>query len=195
MSSSKPTVAELVQRNKDLQPTYKHIANLSELPAKGIAPPSILISPSPSPFPSKDPINTLPPVTCADPRCIPEQFLGLKPIEAIVIRNACGHVAPALDSILALDVLLGGFAEAMIVHHTDCGASHYTNEMIRGALKGRVGDGYGVDEMDFGAVTNIEQSVKDDLAVLKANPLVRPELKEKTYGFVLQLETGLLSAV
>lgn len=57
-------------------------------------------------------------VTCADPRCVPEQFLGLKAPETVVMRAAGGRVAGILNGLLALDMLLGGFRELMIIHHT-----------------------------------------------------------------------------
>ena len=49
--------------------------------------------------------------------------------------------------------------------------------------------------MTFGAVTDIEQSVRDDLAFLKEHPLVRSELKEKAFGFVYDIHTGLITKV
>ena len=44
-------------------------------------------------------------------------------------------------------------------------------------------------------MTSLEQSVKDDLAILKASPLVRKELRENASGFIFDIKTGLLSAV
>ena len=55
-------------------------------------------------------------ITCADPRCVPEQLLGLRGAEAAVFRNVCGHVGAEMHHILALDTLIN-FNEIMIVHH------------------------------------------------------------------------------
>lgn len=44
-------------------------------------------------------------------------------------------------------------------------------------------------------MTSVKQSVLDDIAVLKASPLVRQELKDVTRGFVYDIETGLLQEV
>ncbi len=43
--------------------------------------------------------------------------------------------------------------------------------------------------------SSVEQSVKDDLAILKASPLIRKELAERSSGYVFDIKTGLLSAV
>jgi Carbonic anhydrase len=68
--------------------------------------------PSHQPFPTfaeLAPLGKIPHimvVTCADPRCIPENFLGINPGEIITIRNAGGNVQMALPNILALDALV-----------------------------------------------------------------------------------------
>ena len=43
--------------------------------------------------------------------------------------------------------------------------------------------------------SSLEQSVRDDLALLKASPLVRKELAENAKGFVYDIKTGLLTPV
>ena len=42
---------------------------------------------------------------------------------------------------------------------------------------------------------SVEQSVRDDLAVLRASPLVKKELKDGASGWVFDIKSGLLSAV
>ena len=37
--------------------------------------------------------------------------------DALVMRNICGHIAPILNDIVALDVFLG-LSDIMVVHHT-----------------------------------------------------------------------------
>ncbi|MCJ1452082.1 hypothetical protein MMC28_002423 [Mycoblastus sanguinarius] len=174
--SAKLTVKDLLERNKAFAANFKPFPLLSELGDAGMSPPSILI------------------VTCADPRCIPEQFLNLQPPETVVFRNMCGHVAPDINGILALDYFLT-FSEIMVVHHTDCGSTHFTDNQVREALKARLPKEQTIDTMAFGTITNVEQSVKDDLAFLKQSNLVRKELADNAYGFVYDLKTGLLSAV
>ena len=42
---------------------------------------------------------------------------------------------------------------------------------------------------------SLEQSVKDDVAILKNSHLMRPELKKQIRGFVFDIQTGKLSEV
>lgn len=176
--SNKVTVAELVERNKHIAAT-NHPDNvlLADCPAKGMVPPQVLI------------------ITCADPRCDPTAILGLKAMETVVFRNPCGHVLPEINGLLALDCLLGGFSEVMIMHHNDCGASMYTDAGTRQKIRETTGSHQNLENMTFGAIRDIEQSVKDDLAVLREHPLVRKELRERTVGFVYDIHTGLITPV
>lgn len=85
------------------------------------------------------------------------------------MRNICGHIEPALNDILALDSFLS-LKEIMIIHHTgaflpsqsiiqqlltriiDCGASHFTDSLIKDVLKKRLpGHAGSIDDMGFGA--------------------------------------------
>lgn len=42
---------------------------------------------------------------------------------------------------------------------------------------------------------SLEQSVRDDLAVLKKSPLIKREIVDNAHGFIFDIKTGLLSAV
>ena len=44
-------------------------------------------------------------------------------------------------------------------------------------------------------VDRIEQSVKDDVAWVKANPMIRDELKKGCQGFVFDIKTGKVEKV
>lgn len=151
-----PTVAELLERNRQLAATHEPFPKFSEMSDVGKSPAKIAI------------------VTCIDPRCNPDGFLGLNPGDAFVMRNICGHIAPILNDIVALDVFLG-LSDIMVVHHTDCGATHFNDSLIRDGLKKRFPSNKDVDTMSFGAITNLEQSVRDDLTILKKSPLISKE--------------------
>jgi hypothetical protein len=110
-------------------------------------------------------------VTCADPRCNPADYLGLKPggkssenritylvqylttlLElTITIRNVCGHVKPNLNDILALDIAIG-VEEILVVHHNDCGATHFKEDQVREALRARDPGNKDLDSAVFGAI-------------------------------------------
>jgi carbonic anhydrase len=44
-------------------------------------------------------------------------------------------------------------------------------------------------------LNSLEQSVRDDIAILKANPFIRKELAEHANGFVYDLKSGVLTPV
>lgn len=81
------------------------------------------------------------------------------------------------------------------MHHDDCGASMYTDEGIRRKIKESVGSGRSLEDMTFGAIGDVEQGVRDDLAFLREHPLVRKQLREKAVGFVYDIHTGLITKV
>lgn len=43
--------------------------------------------------------------------------------------------------------------------------------------------------------SSLEQSVRDDLAVIKGCSLMRKELADRSYGFIYDIKTGLVSAL
>ena len=128
------TVADLVQRNE------KHVATFSPLPT----------------FPEVETLKLDPPklliVSCADPRVIPERFFGLNYLEAVVVRVTAGHPQHAIKEVLGLDALLK-FTDIIVVHHTDCGSTYLTEEMVRNDIKSRCPHEQNIDSMTFGAVS------------------------------------------
>lgn len=55
-------------------------------------------------------------------------------LEAAIIRNAGGRARPALPSLLALDTL-GNTGTIVVIHHTDCGMSHYSESEFQDRSK------------------------------------------------------------
>jgi len=100
MSKKSPNIDELLERNRELAKTYTPQPTIAESQNSGRPGPKVLV------------------VTCGDPRCVPERFLGATSgTEIAVFRNVCGHVANEIHFILYMDLLLQ-FNEIMIVHHT-----------------------------------------------------------------------------
>lgn len=107
-----PNVAILLARNASHISSWTARPLLPEAKSAGILPPTVLI------------------ITCCDTRCQPFEFLHLSPSDALVMRNVGGHVQALLPDIAALDAVVG-LQEIMIVHHTDCGTTYYSDETIR----------------------------------------------------------------
>ncbi|OKL58115.1 hypothetical protein UA08_06702 [Talaromyces atroroseus] len=179
-----PTVAELVGRNNKTLTTHIPALSFKENAEAGIGPPRVVI------------------ISCVDPRVTPEKYFRLNPMEALVFRNIAGHPQSCWKDIATLDTFLieffknSGLEQLIVVHHTDCGSTVFTNDMIRQGLRKRLPESREIAEMDFGAVsTSIEQSVRDDLAWLETTPFIRKELADSATGFVYDIKSGKLHQV
>ena len=128
-------------------------------------------------------------VACMDARLDPAKALGLAEGDAHVIRNAGGLATDAIRSLVISQQLLGT-REIAIVHHTDCGMLTFTDEQLRTKLH----DELGVDtSIPFLAFSDLEQSVRDDIAAVKASPLLLKDVPVR--GFIYDVHTGKLDEV
>jgi carbonic anhydrase len=123
-------------------------------------------------------------VVCMDARIDPAKAFGLEEGDAHVIRNAGGRIADALRSLAISQVLLGT-EEVMIVHHTDCGMLTFSDESLRAKLRER---GVDADDVAFLPFSDVEESVRADLAAYERSPLVRHDVQLR--GFVYDVKTG-----
>jgi carbonic anhydrase len=125
-------------------------------------------------------------VTCMDARLDPAQFLGLNPGDAHVIRNAGGRAADAIRSLVISQHLLGT-REVVVIHHTDCGMLTFTDEQLRQKLRDELGV---TSEQEFLPFSDLEQSVRDDVAIIRASPLLLKDVPVR--GFIYDVRTGRL---
>ncbi len=132
-------------------------------------------------------------VTCLDARVDPAHFLGLELGDAVVMRNVGGRVTDeVIEHIAILQVLvgqLGGGSDAFevaIIHHTDCGASRFTNPQLRQKLGQAAGTSEGAIEKL--AITDPQTSVAEDLERLRAAPTLPDELI--VAGYVYDVTDG-----
>jgi carbonic anhydrase len=130
-------------------------------------------------------------LTCMDARLDPAKFLGLEEGDAHVIRNAGGRAtADALRSLIISQQLLGT-REIVVIHHTDCGMLTFTDDQLRRQLRERFG--VPADDWAFLPFTDLAQSVRDDIAVIRRSPFILPETT--ITGFIYDVRTGRLSQV
>lgn len=116
--------------------------------------------------------------------------LGLELGEAHMIRNAGGRLADAVRSLVVSQLFLGTDAVA-IIHHTDCGQLLYTDDSIRAKLRDE--RAAVADNIAFLPFTDLEQSVRDDLATYRTTPVLRQDAEVR--GFVYDVDTGRLHEV
>ncbi len=130
-------------------------------------------------------------LTCMDARLHPEKALGLEIGDAHMIRNAGGRASEDAIRSLVISTTLLGTQEFAVIHHTDCGMLTFTNDDLRKKLaEERGADASGIDFLPF---PDLEQSVRDDVATIKASPLL-PDGTEVT-GWIYDVKTGTISPV
>ena len=140
------------------------------------------------------PARTVAVLTCMDARIDPAKALGLAEGDAHVIRNAGGRAADALRS-LAISQRLLGTREVVVIHHTDCGMLTFTDDVIRQQIAGDLGAvaGAAAQAVAFLPFADLEQSVRDDVDLIKSSHLVPDDITVS--GFIYEVETGRLRPV
>ena len=138
-------------------------------------------------------------MSCLDSRCNPQTIFGLTPAEAVVIRNPGGRVWSALPDIVALDSRFP-ITRIVILQHSDCGTSHVTEELVYDNIEVTVSpkDSQSLrmrDDVVRYKISHGEESVKEDLSLLKMQPFLRKDLVESAIGFWLDTFSGLVTAV
>jgi len=104
-------------------------------------------------------------LTCIDARVEPARAFGLEIGDAHVIRNAGGRATEdAIRSMLISSWLLGT-REVAVIHHTDCGMTKFTDEVLRDMIREQAG--VEVD-MDFLSFPDPESSAREDVETIRA---------------------------
>ena len=129
-------------------------------------------------------------LTCMDSRVDPAHFLSLDNGTAFVYRNAGGRVTDDLLRSALLSQVLG-CRRIMVIHHTDCGLNRFTN----GALRERVEKELELDasHIDFLPYVDLEQSVRDDVSLLRKAAAIRNEVS--ITGHIYDVKNGRMSDV
>jgi len=137
-------------------------------------------------------------IGCADMRVDPAQVLGIKPGEAVVIRNIGGRITPGLLEQLGLlgrigevagEVPGGGEFHLIVLQHTDCGITRLAGDPSLLAHYFQIQEG----ELKTKAVTNPRAAVAVDVAALRAIPALPGGWLLS--GLVYDVATGLVEIV
>ena len=133
-------------------------------------------------------------LTCIDARIDPDRIFGLAPGDANVVRNAGGRAAASIRS-LAISQELLGTREIVVLHHTDCGLHAFSTEEIRERIGRSLGPAAAAAAagIDFLSFDDVDRNLRDDLALLRSSPLLRPD--SVIVGYVFEVETGRLREV
>jgi len=138
-------------------------------------------------------------IGCADMRVDPAHVLGIKPGEAVVMRNIGGRITPGLLEQLGLLGRIGEVAGAipggggefhlMVLQHTDCGITRLAGDPAMLTSYFQIQEG-GLKKKK---ITDPRAAVAADIALLRAIPELPREWLIS--GLVYDVETGLVEIV
>lgn len=125
-------------------------------------------------------------VTCMDSRLHVAPALGLALGDAHILRNAGGRVTDDMIRSLVISQQQMGTREIVVLHHTDCGAQTFNNEDFQEHLKCELG--VDVSGQDFLPFQDVEESVREDIKLLRECPLIPDDVIIS--GAVYDVDTG-----
>src|SRR3984885_14471777 len=138
-------------------------------------------------------------IGCADMRVDPVHVLGIKPGEAVVMRNIGGRITPGLLEQLGMLGRIGEGAGAIpggggefhliVLQHTNCGITYLAGETAMLTRYFQTPEG----ELEKKKVADPRAAVAIDVALLRANPALPGEWLVS--GLVYDVGTGLVVIV
>ena len=130
-------------------------------------------------------------LTCIDARLDPARMLGLELGEAHFLRNAGGRVTDDTIRSATISSWLLGTREFLVIHHTDCGMTKFTDDALHEKIREATGADVSGDE--YLSFTDVDESVRDDVARLR-NVKTLPD-GVTVSGYVYDVRTGVLREV
>ncbi|WP_413759537.1 beta-class carbonic anhydrase [Streptomyces sp. MMBL 11-3] len=129
-------------------------------------------------------------VACMDARLNIYDILGLTEGEAHVIRNAGGAVTDDAIRSLAISQRLLGTSEIILIHHTDCGMTTFTDDEFKQQIEKetRIRPPWSPE-----AFADLEDDVRQSIRRITVNPFV-PHTRS-VRGFVYDVATGHLNEI
>jgi carbonic anhydrase len=138
-------------------------------------------------------------IGCADMRVDPAHVFGIKPGEAVVMRNIGGRITPGLVEQLGLPGRIGEVAgeipggggefNIVILQHTDCGITRLAGDTDMLTRYFHIRE----DELRTKAVTDPRAAVAVDVAALRAIPALPSQWLVS--GLVYEVASGLVEIV
>ncbi len=132
-------------------------------------------------------------VTCMDPRLsnLPE-ILGLPHADIDVIRTGGPAVTEDVLAELVVSTRVIGSREIMLLDHTGCGFTTFTDDALNAKLAAATGDA-SPTPMRFFSYDDPEEHTREQIRKVRAHPWIAKDVPVR--GFVFDMETGLLSEV
>jgi carbonic anhydrase len=132
-------------------------------------------------------------VTCMDPRLSDlEGILGLKRADMDVIRNGGPAVTDEVLAELVVSTRVLGSKEIMLLNHTGCGFTTFTDEELNAKLSKLTGVASPVP-MRFLSYKDPVEHTKEQIKKVRSHPWIAREVPVR--GFVFDVDTGRLREV
>jgi carbonic anhydrase len=132
-------------------------------------------------------------VMCMDPRIsdLPA-ILGIPHADLDVIRTAGPAVTDEVVAELIASNRVIGTTEIMLLNHTGCGFTTFTNEELNKKIAADTGDA-SPSPVDFFAFKDPEQHTREQIKMVRSHPWISKDVPVR--GFVLDMKTGLLKEI
>jgi carbonic anhydrase len=141
----------------------------------------------------KRPAPKLAVVTCMDPRLsdLPG-ILGLPQADLDVIRTGGPAVTEDVLSELVVSTRVLGTTEILLLNHTGCGFTTFTDEELNAKLSASTGDASPAP-MRFFSFKDPEENTREQLKKVTSHPWIAKDIPVR--GLIFDVETGLLREV
>jgi carbonic anhydrase len=132
-------------------------------------------------------------VTCMDPRLsdLPA-ILGLPRADIDVIRSGGPAVTDDVLGELVVSNRVLGTTEILLLNHTGCGFTTFTDAELNAKLSASTGDASPAP-MRFFSYKDPEQHTREQIDKVRSHPWISKDVPVR--GFVFDMETGLLKEV
>jgi carbonic anhydrase len=141
----------------------------------------------------KRPAPKLAVVTCMDPRLsdLPG-ILGLPQGDLDVIRTGGPAVTEDVLGELVVSTRVLGTTEILLLNHTGCGFTTFTDDELNSKLSASTGDASPAP-MRFFSFKDPEENSREQIRKVRAHPWIAKDVPVR--GFIFDVETGLLREV
>ena len=146
-----------------------------------------------NPILGKRPAPKLAVVTCMDPRLsdLPG-ILGLIHADLDVIRTGGPAVTEDVLGELVVSNRILGTTEILLLNHTGCGFTTFTDEELNAKLIASTGDA-SPSPMRFFSYKDPDENTREQIRKVRSHPWISRDVPVR--GFIFDVETGLLREV
>jgi carbonic anhydrase len=132
-------------------------------------------------------------VTCMDPRLSDlTGILGLPQADLDVIRTGGPAVTEDVLGELVVSTRILGSKEILLLNHTGCGFTTFTDEELNKKLSSSTGDSSPAP-MRFFSYKDPEENTREQIKTVRSHPWIAKEVPVR--GFIFDVDTGLLREV